>query len=95
MITYNYRPTKAALAISLISSSVEEQSAATQGIARNAQEAATGTAEVSENITNVQRAVGETGESAAKVLDASGGLAQQSEELRAKVEQFLAEIRAA
>ena len=78
-----------------IASAVEEQSASTQEISRNAQQAAAGTQEVTVNISGVQTAAGETGQSAGQVLQAAGGLSKEAEALRAKVDEFLAEIRAA
>ncbi len=78
-----------------ISSAVEEQGAATQEIAGNAQQAAAGTEEVSSNITGVNTAAEETGRSAADVLAASGEMTRQSETLRASVDQFLSDIKAA
>jgi methyl-accepting chemotaxis protein len=74
---------------------VEEQGAATQEIARNVQEAATGTAEVSSNISGVTEAATTTSAAAEQVLGAAGELSRQSELLRTKVETFLAEVRAA
>ena len=78
-----------------IASAVEEQSASTQEISRNAQQAADGTTDISENIISVQTAAGITGESAGQVLAAAGGLSEEAEVLRAKVDEFLAEIRTA
>ena len=78
-----------------IAAAVEEQGTATQDIARNVQEAAKGTQEVSTNITGVTQGAEETGKAAATVLEATGQLAQQSEDLRAAVDKFLVDIRAA
>ncbi len=78
-----------------IASAVEEQGAATQEIARNVQQAATGTQEVSSNITGVNQAATATGAAAEQVQSASAELSQQAEIMRAKVETFLAEIKAA
>ncbi|WP_425450191.1 methyl-accepting chemotaxis protein [Virgifigura deserti] len=78
-----------------IASAVEEQGAATQEIARNAQQAAVGTTDVSGTITGVNAAAGETGKAAGQVLAASGQLARQSETLRAEVDRFLEQVRAA
>ena len=80
---------------SAIASAVEQQGAATQEVARNVQEAARGSQEVSENIVEVERAARETGGAAAQVLDASGALARQSEDLKSRVSQFIEGIRAA
>ena len=64
-------------------------------IARNVQEAAKGTQEVSSNIAGVTQGAGETGRAAASVLEATAQLARQSEDLRAAVDKFLVDIRAA
>jgi methyl-accepting chemotaxis protein len=78
-----------------IASAVEEQGAATQEIARNVQAAASRTQEVSSNIGGVTQAASKTGDAASALLDAAGGLAKQSEELRRQVDEFLAGVRAA
>jgi methyl-accepting chemotaxis protein len=78
-----------------IASAMEEQSATTREITRHTQEASRGTAEVSENIAGVDRAAGETGAAAAQVLASANQLSQQAETLRAEIDQFLANIRAA
>ncbi len=78
-----------------IASAVEQQGAATQEIARNVQQAAKGTSEVSSNVVGVTEAATTTGSAATQVLGASSELAQQGETLRAEVNQFLANIRAA
>ncbi len=78
-----------------IASAVEEQGTATQDIARNVQEAARGTQEVSGNITGVSTGAEETGKAANQVLEAAGQLSRQSEDLRAVVDKFVADIKAA
>jgi methyl-accepting chemotaxis protein len=78
-----------------IAAAVEEQGTATQDIARNVQEAARGTQEVSSNIAGVSQGAEETGRGSTQVLEAAGQLSQQSEELRAAVDKFLADIKAA
>jgi len=78
-----------------IASAVEEQGAATQEIARNVQEAAQGTSQVSSNIVGVNQAAGETGAAANQVLVSAEELGKQAETLRADVDSFLANIRAA
>ncbi len=76
-----------------IASAVEEQSAATQEIARNVEQAASGTDEVTTNISSVTQAAGETGQAAGEIQLAAGELSQQSEMLKSQVDQFLTEIR--
>ncbi|UTD26632.1 methyl-accepting chemotaxis protein [Bradyrhizobium sp. WD16] len=78
-----------------IAAAVEQQGSATHEMARNIQQAAGGTTDVSSNIVGVSEASTEAGTAAAKVLDASGGLRREAEELRASIHAFLAEIRAA
>ena len=46
-------------------------------------------------INEVSQAAGQTGASAEEVQTAASGLAQQTERLRAEVDRFLSEIRAA
>ncbi len=62
---------------------------------RNVAQAATGTAEVTSNITGVAEASEETGAAAAQVLSAADELSRQSEHLGAEVAHFLATVRAA
>ncbi len=78
-----------------IAAAVAEQGAATNEIARNVQQASTGTHEVSSNIAGVTKAAGDTGTASQQVLGAAGELAKQAETLRARVDGFLASIRAA
>jgi methyl-accepting chemotaxis protein len=78
-----------------IAAAVEEQGAATKEIARNVQQAAAGTTEVSSNISGVTKAAADTGASATKVESSAVDLAKQGESLRAEVDKFLANIRAA
>ena len=78
-----------------IAGAVEEQGSATQEIARNVQQAALGTTEISSNVTGVRQAAGDTGAAAQQVLQASHELSQQSEMMRAHVESFLNDIKAA
>ncbi|MGQ3103894.1 MAG: methyl-accepting chemotaxis protein [Niveispirillum sp.] len=78
-----------------IAAAMEQQGASTSEISRNVTQAATGTQEVSANVSQVTEAAAQTGASATQVLGAAKELAQQAEHLRARVEQFLADIRAA
>jgi methyl-accepting chemotaxis protein len=78
-----------------IASAVEEQGAATQEIARNVQAAASRTQEVSSNIGGVTQAASKTGGAASVLLNAASNLAQQSDDLRRHVDEFLAGVRAA
>jgi len=78
-----------------IASAVEEQGAATKEIARNVQQAAAGTGEVSSNISGVTKAAADTGAAATQVQSSAADLSRQGEALRAEVDRFLANIRAA
>jgi methyl-accepting chemotaxis protein len=78
-----------------IASAVEEQGAATREIARNVQEAARGTDQVSSNIDGVKQAAGDTGLAAVLVLDAANALGRQAATLQTDVGDLLAGIRAA
>ena len=80
---------------SAIAAAVEEQGAATQEIARNVQQAARGTELVSGNITGVDQTAAKTGMVTDKVRTAAETLGRQAETLRADVDRFLANIRAA
>lgn len=78
-----------------IAAAMEQQGASTSEISRNVTQAATGTQEVSANVSQVAEAAAQTGASATQVLGAAKELAQQAEHLRARVERFLSDIRAA
>ncbi len=80
---------------STIAAAVEQQQAATREIARNIQQAAVGTHDVTSNIADVNRAASETGTAARNVLEAAGSLSDQADGLRSKVEVFLSAVRAA
>jgi len=78
-----------------IASAVDEQSAATQEIARNVNEASQGTLMVSESIVGVTQAAGSTGAAAEQVLASARALAEHSVKLRGEVDNFLTNVRAA
>jgi methyl-accepting chemotaxis protein len=78
-----------------IAAAVEEQGAATREIARNIQHAAGGTSDVSSNIVGVSNASNEAGTAAGEVLDASDALRREADVLRAEIDAFLSNIRAA
>jgi len=59
-----------------------------------AEQAAAGTGEVTANIEMVNQAASETGQSAGRILDATGKLSQQTENLEAEVQKFLSQVRA-
>jgi methyl-accepting chemotaxis protein len=78
-----------------VASAVVEQGAAVQEMARNAQEAADATSQVSENISSVSAASDRTGEAAGQVFSASSGVTQFAVRLKHEVSQFLDTVRAA
>lgn len=73
---------------STIASAVEEQTATTNEIARNVQEAARGGGQVAENIVAVAQAAKSTTQSASDTQTASGELARMATELQKIVSQF-------
>jgi len=79
----------------VISSSIEEQNAATQVIAQSAQEAASGTGNVLNNITGVAEAIEETRESSGNVRTSLTNLAQEISVIEGEVDQFIKEVSAA
>jgi len=78
-----------------IAAAVEQQQAATHEIARNVAQAASDTATVSQDATQVADAVGETGRTASGVLGKATVLTRESDRLRHEIEQFVARVRAA
>lgn len=80
---------------SAITSSVQEQSIATQEIAGNIQRASVGTNGISENIASVQTIAGNTGAATEQVIAASRELAEQSDAMRSRIATFLSDIKAA
>ena len=78
-----------------IAIAIHDQGAATEEIARNVAEAATGTREVSSNISGVTEATQTTGASSAQTLNSARELARQSEELRQHVDTFIQQLKAA
>lgn len=80
---------------SAIASAVEEQGAATREIAHNVSQAAKGTGEVSANIVGVRDAARETGVAADQVVSSAAELSLNGETLKAQVDAFLREVRAA
>jgi methyl-accepting chemotaxis protein len=78
-----------------IACAVEQQSAATAEIARNTQQAAGGTRDVTDNITGVTHAAAETGTAAGQVLAAARTLAREAVDIRATISRFLDGVRTA
>jgi methyl-accepting chemotaxis protein len=71
-----------------IAGAVEEQSATTVSIGRNAAEAAKGTGEIAQNITGVAQAAATTAAGATNALEAARALAKLAGELQGIVRQF-------
>ncbi|MDR3372155.1 MAG: methyl-accepting chemotaxis protein [Ancalomicrobiaceae bacterium] len=80
---------------SAISSTAGQQGAATVEIARNCQQAATGTSQVTENISGVGQAAELTGSAATQLMTLSTGLSSQAGDLRETVESFVKDFAAA
>ncbi len=80
---------------STIASAVEQQGAATSEIARNVQSVAIGTREAATNIVQVNRGATETGDASAEVLSSAKALTSESTRLRAELDRFMGNIRAA
>jgi len=78
-----------------IASAVEEQTTATQEIARNIDEAASGTQDVTDNLVSVDHAATSSGEAAEEVLTASNALKARSSDLKGLIERFLGDVKAA
>jgi methyl-accepting chemotaxis protein len=79
----------------VINVAVHEHVAATQEIARYANDAGKRTTEVARSVSSVSHKALETGTASAKVLSATRSLSDEANKLRAEVDQFLAELRAA
>ena len=76
-----------------ISSAIEEQGAATRGIATNVQNAADGSEAVSSNINGMREASNQTGNAAELVLTSAKGLTEHSQHLRDEITRFLDGLR--
>jgi len=76
-----------------ISAAVEEQSAATKEIARNVEQASSGTQSVSAEITHVLASAERAEVASGQINDASGDLSQQADILRSEVGKFLQNVR--
>ena len=79
---------------STIAAAVEEQSAATQEIARNVQEASDGNRSLVDTLGTVAETAGRNRENATSVKEAAEAVRQKVETLRGTVSQFVGDIRA-
>ena len=80
---------------SSIATAVEQQGSATQEIARSVQSVAQGTRQAAANIMQVNRGATETGSASEDVLNSARSLSSESKRLRAELDRFMANIRAA
>jgi methyl-accepting chemotaxis protein len=80
---------------SSIAGAVEQQSTATQEIARSVQNVAEGTRQTAASIMQVNRGATETGSASEAVLNSASTLSAESARLRAELDRFMANIRAA
>lgn len=76
-----------------IAAAMEEQGSATREIARNVQEAASGTENVNMNILSVSQASQEAGEASSQVMSAAASLSGQMANLNEVVNGFVRELR--
>jgi methyl-accepting chemotaxis protein len=77
-----------------VTAAMQQQSAATEDIARSVTKVADGASDVAVNISGVDTAAAETGDLADTVLAASRDLVQRAGTLHHEVERFLATVRA-
>ena len=77
-----------------IAGAVQQQSAATSEISHSVRQAARGTEVVAAHMPGVTKAVDETSQSAAHMLQVSRDLAKQGDQLRHMVEDFLRQVAA-
>jgi methyl-accepting chemotaxis protein len=75
-----------------ISEAVDRQGLVASAIARNIQEATSGTAEASASIGHVSDTARKTGDTTGGVLFAAGDLARGSNQLRGQVREFLQQV---
>lgn len=78
---------------SSVAAAVEEQDTATKEISRNVEEVASAAHEVNVNISRVREAAVRTSGSSADVLDTAQALSRNAEDLKARVDTFLDEVR--
>ncbi len=78
---------------STIAAAVQQQMAATQDIARNVGQAATGADDIAHTIQRVHDAAGHTATASVQVAGSSSELSMQAENLRAQMDGFLKTLR--
>jgi methyl-accepting chemotaxis protein len=79
----------------MIANAVDEQGTATQAIAKNVQEAAEGTAEVTSTIVSVSASASETHLASSQVAEAATVLTREAALLRSEVDEFLNAVKVA
>ena len=77
-----------------IAGAIEEQGATTDEIARNCQQAASGTTQVTQNISGVGQAAEMTGAASTQLMTMSNGLSQRAANLKVSVETFMKDLAA-
>lgn len=78
-----------------VAAAVEEQAVTTEQMSTNTADVAAGTDNVTHNIAAVREGAEATGEAARSGVQAAGELARQANSLKAEVERFLENVRAA
>jgi len=81
--------------LSAVAAAVEEQALATQHISENTSEVAAGTDNVARDITEVREGAEATEAAARDGLEAASELSRQAKNLKAEVDRFLGNVRAA
>lgn len=79
----------------VIAEAVGQQDLATREIARNVDQAAAGTREAATNTAGVSETAQQAGKASGQVLSAAGELSERSKALRKRVDEFIAQVRAA
>jgi methyl-accepting chemotaxis protein len=82
-------------AASAIASAVEEQTSSTREISRNVEQASNGVQHVSAEISGISQRAAQAGTAAGDVLSAAEDVADKTDTLSRRVNDFLSEIRAA
>jgi len=78
-----------------VAAATEQQYSATNEISRNVEEVAAASRDVNVNIAEVRTSAEQTGKASAEVLTTAQELAKQADGLKARVDRFLSDVRAA
>jgi hypothetical protein len=76
----------------IVAAAVDEQGTSTQGISRNAMQAARVTSQIATNISDAGRGARKTGSASAQMLASAQSLASESNHLKIEVDRFLASV---